>query len=80
MLCVIIIRKYLNRNKTENSDETEASNVRRNYVNFPSNQDVYELDKELEERSVFLADIDVEEYLAVGDFVGENSEPLFCKL
>ena len=30
--------------------------------------------------SVLLTDIGIEGYQAVGDFVGENSEPLFCKL
>jgi hypothetical protein len=64
----------------ENSDETEASKVRRENVNCPSYDVCLNWAKYQKNVSVLLADIFVEENYAAGVYVGKNSEPLLCRL
>jgi hypothetical protein len=64
----------------QNGDETEGSKVERNHVNCPSYEVSMYWAMYQKNVSVLLVDITVEEHYAIGDFVGENSEPLLCKL
>jgi hypothetical protein len=61
-------------------DETEVSKVQRNRVNFPS-YDIG-LDWAIYQKniSIFFEDLNVEILYAIGNCVGDNSEPLLCKL
>jgi hypothetical protein len=64
----------------EVGDDTEASNVRKNRVNFSSFHDIFNLAKYQKNVSILLADISAEENYAAGYFVDENSEPLLWRL
>jgi hypothetical protein len=64
----------------QNNDEKEAMKLHRNHVVCPSeiiclNWVIYQKNV-----SILLADISAELHYAYGDFVGENSEPLVCRL
>jgi hypothetical protein len=61
-------------------DETEATKVRRNRVNCPSFWVCVDWAKYHKNVSVLLDDTIADNRYAVGDFVGENSEPLLCGL
>jgi hypothetical protein len=61
-------------------DETEASKVRRNRVNFTSYENCINWVKYQKNISVLVADMYAEESYAAGGYVGENSEPLLCGL
>ena len=64
----------------ENGDETELSKVLRNRVNCPSFPVCVDWAKYQKNVSVVLLDKVAEDNYAMGFFVGENSEPLLCKL
>jgi hypothetical protein len=64
----------------DNGDETERSKVQRNRANCPSFEVCLDWAKYQKNVSILLIDIDAESKYAVGDFVGENSEPLLCRL
>jgi hypothetical protein len=64
----------------ENGDETETSKIQRNRVNCPSFGVCVEWGKYQKNVSVLLADQIVEIEYAVGNFVGETSEPLLCRV
>jgi hypothetical protein len=64
----------------ENGDETEASNVQINRANCPSFELCVDWAKYQKNVSLFLIDIAAEKNFAAGNFVGENSEPLLCRL
>jgi hypothetical protein len=64
----------------DNGDETEASKVKRNRVNCPSFEVCVDWAKYQKNVSVLLQDNDAEMRYAGGDFIGENSEPLVCRL
>jgi hypothetical protein len=61
-------------------DKTEASKVLRNSVDCPSFDDCVKWATYQKNLSVMLSDLFAEELYALGSFVGENSEPLLCKL
>jgi hypothetical protein len=61
-------------------DETEASKVLRNRVDCPSYDVCINWAKYQKNVSFIFSDLSAEERYALGDFVGENSEPLVCKL
>jgi hypothetical protein len=64
----------------EGGDETEVANVQRNRANCPSFEVCVEWAKYQKNVSIFVVDRIAEEYYARGHFVGENSEPLVCRL
>jgi hypothetical protein len=64
----------------ENGDETEVSNVQKHRVNFTSFNVSLDWAIYQKNASIFLEDLDVEVLYAEGHCVGENSEPLLCKL
>jgi hypothetical protein len=64
----------------ERGDETEASRVQRNFVNCPSYQICVNWAKYHKNVSILLLDNVAEDNYASCDFVGENSEPLLCRL
>jgi hypothetical protein len=64
----------------EIGDERESSIVKRNLVNCPSFQVCVEWAKYQKNVSVLLIDKHAEDRYARGEFVGENSEPLLCRL
>ena len=64
----------------ENGDETLASYIKRNRVNCPSFDVCVEWAKYQKNVSVLLVDKNAEDNYASGGFVGENSEPLLCRL
>jgi hypothetical protein len=64
----------------EVGDERQASSLRRNRVNCPSFEDCVNWAKYQKNVSVLLSDANAEENYASGAFVGENSEPLLCRL
>jgi hypothetical protein len=61
-------------------DESEASIIRRNRVNCPSQRDCLNWAKYQKNVSVVLSDMIAEVKYASGDSIGENSEPLLCRL
>jgi hypothetical protein len=61
-------------------DETEASNIRRNRANCPSYGDCLEWAKYQKNVSIVQSDMNAEVNYATGGYVGENSEPLLCRL
>jgi hypothetical protein len=61
-------------------DETEASKVQRNRVNCPSFEVCVDWAKYRKNVSVLLEDNFAEMHYAGGYFIGENSEPLVCRL
>jgi len=64
----------------ENGDETEASKVKQNRGNCPSFDACLNWAKYQKNVSVLLTDIIAEMSYAFGEFLGENSEPLLCRL
>jgi hypothetical protein len=64
----------------ETGDKTEASNIQRNSVSCPSSDVCVNWAKYHKNVSILLADDVVEENLAFGIFVGENSKPMLCRL
>jgi hypothetical protein len=64
----------------DEGDETEASKILRNRVHCPSYDDCINWAKYQKNVSILFSDLSAEESYALGDFVGENSEPLVCKL
>ena len=61
-------------------DETEVSKVQRNLANCPSYGVCKEWAKYHKNFSILFADVDVEIMYAVGEMLGENSEPVVCRL
>jgi hypothetical protein len=61
-------------------DVTEAPKVYRNRANCPSYEVCLNWTKYEKNTSILVADMVAEELYASGDFVGENSEPLVCRL
>jgi hypothetical protein len=64
----------------ENGDETEASKVHRNRANCPSFDVCLDWAKYQKNVSVLLSDSVAELWYAQGVFLGENFEPLLCRL
>jgi hypothetical protein len=64
----------------ENVDETEISKVKRNSVNFPSFAVCVDWAKKHKNASILLPDVVAEYCYSLGEFSGENSERLLCKL
>ena len=64
----------------ENGDETEKSKVESNRVNCPPNLDCAYWAMNQRNVSILIYDMVAEINYANGGFVGENSEPLFCRL
>jgi len=62
------------------SNGTESLQIRRNHVNCPSDKVCVAWAIYHKNASIFMLDKEAEERYATGDFVGENSEPLLCKL
>ena len=62
------------------SDGIESLQIKRNHVNCPSFEVCVAWAKDHKNVSIFFFDKDIEGSYARGDFVGENSEPLFCKI
>jgi len=61
-------------------DETEASKVLRNLADCPSFEVCLKWAMFQKNVSIMLSDVSAEGSYALGTFVGENSEPLLCKL
>jgi hypothetical protein len=64
----------------ENGDETEASKIKTKTANCPSYEDCFNWAKYQKNVSILVADMVAEENYAAGGYVGENSEPLLCRL
>jgi hypothetical protein len=64
----------------ENLYGTESSQIKRNHVNCPSLNVCVAWAKYHKNVSILLLDMVVEEYYASGEIVGENSEPLLCRI
>ena len=64
----------------EIGDETEVTKIQRHLANCPSGWVCEYWAKHHKNVSIFLTDITAEFKYAIGDFVGENSKPLLCKL
>ena len=64
----------------DKGDETENSKVKKNRVICPSSDICLDWAKYRKNVSLLLEDYLVEYFYANGEFVGENSEPLLCKL
>ena len=64
----------------ENGNETEASKVLRNRVDCPSYKICVNWAKHHTNVSFLWNELSGEAFYAKGDFVGENSKPLLCKL
>jgi hypothetical protein len=64
----------------ENGDETELSKVKQNHVICPSKEICENWIKYQKNVSVLFVDKSVEENYATGNYVGENSESLLCRL
>jgi hypothetical protein len=64
----------------ENFDETEASKLKQNLVIYPSIEVCVEWAMYYKNLSILLPGILSELYYAASDLVGENSEPLLCRL
>jgi len=62
------------------ADEKEKLNVHRNRLNCPSGEVCLNWARYQKNVSLLLSDIVAEMLYAVGDFIGENSEPLLCRL
>jgi hypothetical protein len=61
-------------------DETEVSNIYRKLVNCPTYSDCTDWARYNNNVSILLFEEDAEMLYSLGDFVGENSKPLVCKL
>jgi hypothetical protein len=64
----------------ENADETILSKVKGNRVNCPSYEVCVNWSKNQKNVSFLMEDIMFEQNYALGDYVGENSESLLCRL
>jgi len=64
----------------EIGDEREVLRLRRHLINCPSFKGCMEWACYHKNLSILLPDITAEYYYSIGDFVGENSKPLLCKL
>jgi len=64
----------------ENGDETEVSHVQRNLANCPSYEVCLDWAKYHKNVSILFDDLDFEIHCAEIDMLGENSEPLMCRL
>jgi len=64
----------------ENGVEMEASKVQRNFANCQSYSDCLDWAKYHKNVSILFPDVDIEIYFSTGDMLGENSEPLMCRL
>jgi len=64
----------------EIGDETKLSKINRHLANCPSNWVCMNWAKYQKNVSILLAEIQAEFNYAIGDFVGESSKPLLCKL
>ena len=64
----------------ENGEETEVSVVQRNRANCLSYRACVKWAIYYKNASILFADLNAEMYYAVGDMLGENSEPLLCRL
>jgi len=64
----------------ENGDETEVSKIKQNRVNCPSYEICENWARYHKNVSILLVDKVAEEKYATGDYVGENSESLLCRL
>jgi hypothetical protein len=64
----------------QNIDENDASNLQSRHVNCPSRRVCFEWALNHKNVSILWYDLDIEISFAYGDFIGENSEPLLCKL
>jgi hypothetical protein len=63
-----------------NGDETETSKVLRNLVDCPLFEVCVNWALYQKNVSILLSDLQAEAHFALGDYFGENSEPLVCKL
>jgi hypothetical protein len=61
-------------------DETELSNIERNHVNCPSNVDCMKWAMYQKNVSILIDNMMAEESFAKGISIGENSEPLLCRI
>jgi hypothetical protein len=64
----------------EKNGETELSNIERNHVNCPSNVDCMNWAMYQKNVSILIDNMIAEETFAQGISVGENSEPLLCRI
>ena len=64
----------------ENGDESEVSKLKRNLVKCPKFSKCYKWTIYHKNASVLISDALAKLNYAVGDFLGENSEPLMCKV
>jgi hypothetical protein len=64
----------------EIGDETEVSKVQRNLVNCPNFQVCLDWAKYHKNVSILVNDMFAEIHYATGTMIGENSEPLICRL
>jgi hypothetical protein len=64
----------------DKGDETEASKLQSNRVNCQSFNVCVEWAKYKRDVSILLDDVVTERIYATGDFIGENFEPLVCRL
>jgi len=64
----------------EQGDETDLANIQRNLANCPSYMICVDWAKYQKNVSILMLDTNAEEYYSNGFFVGENYEPLVCKL
>jgi len=64
----------------ENLDGTVSLNIERNHVNCPSLDVCFAWAKNHKDVSILLLDNVAEVFYAIGDLVGENSEPFLCRL
>jgi len=64
----------------EDGDETEMSKIQRNLANCPSYDDCFDWAMYNKNISILLADLDAEFYYANASILGEDSEPLLCRL
>jgi len=64
----------------DNFDKTELSKILRNRANCPSYRICLDWARYHKNLSILMTDKGAEEHYAIGSLVGENSEPLVCKL
>jgi hypothetical protein len=74
------IKLAIEGNNLEIGEETEISEVQRRLVYCKSFWGCVDWAKYQKNLSVALFDIDAEYRYAIGDFIGENSKPLLCRL
>jgi hypothetical protein len=64
----------------ENADDTEASKIQRIIAHCPTYEVCVNWAKYHKNVSILIFDMLAEGNYAIGNFVGENSEPLLCRL